>query len=69
MTRGQDSLAIEEVYSASQNTPSEKKQFYELPSVVASTEELQAHEAYLAALDKTSGDQTLWRQLTARSGA
>jgi DNA polymerase III subunit epsilon len=69
MTRGQDSLAIEEVYSASQNTPSEKKQFYELPSVVASTEELQAHEAYLTALDKTSGDQTLWRQLTARSGA
>jgi DNA polymerase-3 subunit epsilon len=63
MTRGQDSLAIDEVYDVAQNTPTQKRQFVDLPAVVPSAEEMKAHEAYLHALDQASNQQTLWRQL------
>ena len=64
MTRGQDSLAIDDVYDVTQNTPAQKRQFVDLPAVVPSAQELEAHEAYLQALDKASNQQTLWRQLS-----
>ena len=63
MTRGQDSLAIEDEVHPSKNLAPEKRQFYDLPVIEVSDAELEAHEQYLQALDKASGDQTLWRSL------
>lgn len=63
MTRGQDSLAIDEVYDAGLNTPATKRQFVDLPQIAPTADELEAHEQYLQALDEVSNQQTLWRQL------
>ncbi len=63
MTRGQDSLAIDDVYDVTQNTPAQKRQFVDLPTIAPSAQELEAHEAYLQVLDEVSKQQTLWRQL------
>lgn len=63
MTRGQDSLAIEDDVHPSKNLAPEKRKFYDLPLIEVNEIELQAHEQYLQVLDKASGDQTLWRRL------
>ncbi|MCD8504974.1 MAG: DNA polymerase III subunit epsilon [Burkholderiaceae bacterium] len=63
MTRGQDSLAIEDEVHPSKNLAPEKRKFYDLPLIEVSDAELEAHEQYLQVLDKASGDQTLWRSL------
>jgi len=63
MTRGQDSLAIEDEVHPSRNLAPEKRKFYDLPMIDISQAELEAHEKYLQVLDQASGDQTLWRGL------
>jgi len=63
MTRGQDSLAIEDDVHPSQNMAAEKRQFYDLPLIEVSTAELEAHEQYLKVLDEASAGQTVWRGL------
>lgn len=63
MTRGQDSLAIEDDVHPSQNMAAEKRQFYDLPLIEVSAAELQAHEQYLKVLDEASAGQTVWRGL------
>lgn len=68
MTRGQDSLAIEDDVHPSKNLSPEKRQFYDLPLIQLNESELEAHERYLEVLDKASGDQTLWRSLTSQGG-
>ena len=62
MTRGQDSLAIEEYDEASRlERASHNGKHYELPGIAVSHQDMQAHESYLEALDKASGGKTLWR--------
>ena len=61
MTRGQDSLAIEDEVHPAQTIAAAQRQFYDLPLIEVSDQEAQAHEQYLEALDKASGDKTLWR--------
>lgn len=61
MTRGQDSLAIEDEVHPGKNLAPEKRKFYDLPLIEVSQAELEAHERYLQVLDKASGDKTLWR--------
>lgn len=63
MTRGQDSLAIEDEVHPGKTLAPEKRRFYDLPVIEVSAQELQAHEQYLQALDQASGDKTLWRSL------
>jgi DNA polymerase-3 subunit epsilon len=63
MTRGQDSLAIEDDVHPSQNMAAEKRQFYDLPLIEVSAAELEAHEQYLKVLDEASAGQTVWRGL------
>jgi DNA polymerase-3 subunit epsilon len=63
MTRGQDSLAIEEEVHPSQHLSAEKRQFYDLPLIEISAAELQAHEQYLNVLDEASGGEAVWRRL------
>lgn len=65
MTRGQDSLAME----AHPGAPAQLEQQaidlgrFELPVIVANADEVAAHEAALAAVDKACGGKTLWREL------
>lgn len=66
MTRGQDSLAIEDEVHPGKTLAPEKRRFYDLPVIEVSAQELEAHEQYLQALDKASGDQTLWRSVQAQ---
>lgn len=62
MTRGQDSLAIEEYDEASRlERANHNGKHYELPCIVVSELDLQAHNAYLDTLDKASDGKTLWR--------
>ncbi|PPE69173.1 DNA polymerase III subunit epsilon [Caldimonas thermodepolymerans] len=65
MTRGQESLVIEAEEDATQEIVVEKIDLtqFSLPVLCASDAEVQAHEAVLADLDKSSGGKTLWRQL------
>ncbi|HJV69802.1 DNA polymerase III subunit epsilon [Ideonella sp.] len=67
LTRGQDSLVIDTVETAGQSIHVEQIDLsaFELPITVLSTEELAAHEAMLAELDKASGGKTQWRKLMA----
>ena len=67
MTRGQDSLAIDDVIHSSQQLAPEQRIAYELPVIEVSDADLQAHEAYLQALDQASGNQTLWRTVSGQS--
>ena len=65
MTRGQDSLAIEEFDDASrQDRVNHNGKHYDLPRIEVGAQDLQAHESYLAALDKASGGKALWRTLS-----
>lgn len=63
MTRGQDSLLIDAAPAAA--TQLEEAAREKIPVIVlqASAEELAAHEAYLADIDKASGGKTVWKAL------
>jgi len=67
LTRGQDSLVID----ATDEGRAEKAlaaidlAAFELPLLPASADEVTAHEALLADLDKASGGKTVWRQAMA----
>lgn len=63
MTRGQDSLAIEDEVHPGQTFAAQRQKSYDLPAIEVSADEQLAHEAYLQALDQASGDQTVWRRL------
>jgi len=67
MTRGQDSLAIEDETLVGHDDAVLERPFYDLPRITVSAQEMQEHEQYLAVLDKTSNGNTLWRELTVRS--
>lgn len=67
MTRGQDSLVIDDAQeggTALEVAAIDLSQFT-LPVLVASDEEAAAHEAVLAELDKASNGRTIWRQTMA----
>ena len=63
MTRGQNSLVIDETQAGLGDRALEAVDFgaLALPVVEADAEEAAAHEALLAELDKASGGRTLWR--------
>lgn len=68
LTRGQDSLVIDDSASSEQaSAPGEIAveavdfSRFELPVIAASEDELQAHEAVLADLDKASGGKRIWQ--------
>ena len=69
LTRGQDSLVIDE--SGSTGSAAELRleavdfSQFELPVIAANDTELAAHEVVLAELDKSSGGKTTWRALVA----
>lgn len=63
MTRGQDSLAIDDTPTVGHPVVTGLQRHRDLPSIVVSAEERAAHEDYLQALDKASGGKTLWRAL------
>ena len=63
MTRGQESLVIENMLDAAGAIAIAQIDLsvYALPVVDATPDEFEAHEAVLAAIDKASGGRTLWR--------
>lgn len=67
MTRGQDSLVIEE--DKSDDAPEQLAEVdlsaFVLPVPTPTAQELERHEALLADLDKASGGKTVWRKLAA----
>lgn len=67
MTRGQESLVIEEEEAAAEEIVVEKVDLaaFTLPVLLAEASELAAHEAVLADLDKSSNGKTLWRTVVA----
>jgi len=64
MTRGQDSLVIDDLHGANAEATLAAVDFgaFVLPVLEPSAEELAAHDAVLAALDKASGGKTVWRR-------
>ena len=67
LTRGQDSLVIDAGDEGRQQVQVAAVDLsaYALPVLAASAEEVAAHEAMLAELDKASGGKTIWRQTVA----
>jgi DNA polymerase-3 subunit epsilon len=67
MTRGQDSLVIDDLHGTGATIVLDAVDFAALPLVVIEPgpEELVAHEAVLVALDKASAGKTLWRRAVA----
>jgi DNA polymerase-3 subunit epsilon len=67
LTRGQDSLVIDTHETPGQTIEIEQIDLsaFVLPIIAASEDELLAHEALLADLDKASGGKTQWRKLMA----
>jgi DNA polymerase III subunit epsilon len=67
LTRGQDALVIDVGDSPGQVLQVEQIDFaaFILPLTIVSDDELAAHEAMLAELDKASGGKTQWRKLMA----
>ncbi|MBL8331517.1 MAG: DNA polymerase III subunit epsilon [Rubrivivax sp.] len=67
MTRGQDSLVIDEAGEASGHVEHAAVDLsaFALPVTVPTEAERAAHEAVLAELDKASGGKTLWRAVAA----
>ncbi len=68
MTRGQDSLMIDnfDVPETEGVTANEQRlEALNLPIILPSAEDLQAHENYLAALDKAAKGACVWRQYEA----
>ena len=65
MTRGQDSLMIDQFDVPSNEGEAavgRRQDALDLPVILPSAAELEAHEAYLAALDKAAKKDCLWRQ-------
>ncbi|WP_397533404.1 DNA polymerase III subunit epsilon [Roseateles sp.] len=68
LTRGQDSLVIDESSSHESSGPGEMQveavdfSQFELPVIAASEVELLAHQAVLAELDKASGGKRIWQE-------
>jgi DNA polymerase-3 subunit epsilon len=65
MPRGQDSLAIDVAHlgwAGSHAAPAIDLTAFELLVIEPSDDELAAHAAVLADLDKASGGRTLWRE-------
>ena len=62
MTRGQDSLVIDDLHGSSAQAALDAVDFsaFTLAVLEPSAEELAAHAAVLAALDKASGGKTVW---------
>lgn len=68
LTRGQNSLLIDEVASvdsAAGVTPVVDLSQFDLPVIAACAEELAAHEDVLVQIDKSSGSKTVWRKWVA----
>ena len=67
MTRGQNSLVIDAVESASNEIAMAAIDLsaFELPVLLATEHEAGAHESVLRELDKASGGKTVWRALVA----
>jgi DNA polymerase III subunit epsilon len=69
MTRGQDMLVIDGLVNTSSDDKLQREpvdlRHLDLPVLRASDEEITAHHAILAELDKASGGKTLWRQMNA----
>lgn len=67
LTRGQDSLVIDTAEAPGQMIQIEQIDLaaFDLPITVVGADELAAHEALLAELDKASGGKTQWRKLVA----
>lgn len=67
MTRGQNSLVIDELLGGGEEAVAETVDFGALTLVVLepSADELAAHEAVLAALDRASGGKTVWHRAVA----
>ncbi|MEK8030798.1 DNA polymerase III subunit epsilon [Ideonella sp. DXS29W] len=67
MTRGQDSLVIDAVESNDVGLKVVQIDLatFDLPITVVTDDEMAAHEAVLAELDKASGGKTQWRKLVA----
>jgi DNA polymerase-3 subunit epsilon len=65
MTRGQDSLMIDQFdvpSSEGEAAVGRRQDALDLPVILPSAAELEAHEAYLAALDKAAKKDCVWRQ-------
>ncbi len=64
MTRGQESLVIDDLHGANDESTLASADFstYELPIIEPSADELAAHEAVLASIDKASGGKAVWRR-------
>ena len=70
MTRGQESLIIEEESLHITISPVHVSRVgFSLPVIAASAEELEAHGAQLAEIDKASGGACVWRRLEHASTA
>ena len=67
MTRGQNSLVIDAAQASAADTVLQVIDFsaFELPVLQAGTDELAAHSAMLAELDKASGGKTTWKTAVA----
>ena len=67
MTRGQDSLVIDDLHGSNAESALTAVDFaaFTLAVLEPSAEELAAHDAVLAALDKASGGKTVWRRAVA----
>lgn len=67
MTRGQESLVIEEQEDATHEIVVEKIDLtqFSLPVLLASEAEKSAHDAVLKEIDKSSGGKTLWQEAVA----
>lgn len=65
MTRGQDSLVIDNVggVGGASDAPPVDLRSFELPVLQASADELAAHALMLEHIDQASGGKTLWRAL------
>lgn len=64
MTRGQDSLAIDEYNDESRKERvNHTGKHFDLPVILPGDQELQAHEAYLAGLEKAAGGKVVWRSI------
>jgi DNA polymerase-3 subunit epsilon len=70
LTRGQDSLVIDDAASSSSSTGEAADlqvdlRRYTLPVITASTAELALHDQVLTEIDKSSGGKTVWRLASA----
>ena len=64
MTRGQESLVIDDLHGASDESTLAAVDFsaYALPVLEPRADVLAAHDAVLAAIDKASGGKTIWQR-------